>query len=171
MGQKERRLSREGNYNRQGAETGQEGLRQAGVQRPCRGVAGGTNPGSRWGEDLKPQGGQATEGFVGNFLSLISGHGEPLWIPEQRKTVFNEDNSSSCVEDGGEEGRREASESPALGSSHGNGNEDQRKQCRRRTGRRWRGLQVGASGEAASADRCPDSVPLARVGCWERVAV
>ena len=38
-------------------------------------------------------------------------------------------------------GGGEASQSPALDSSHGNGNEDQRKQCRGRTGRRWRGLE------------------------------
>lgn len=47
---------------------------------------------------------------MGNFLLLISDHGEPLWILEQRKTVFNEDNSSSCVEDGGEEGRQDTSQ-------------------------------------------------------------
>lgn len=52
------------------------------------------------------EGGQAIKGFVGNFLLLISGNGEPLWILEQRKTVFNEDNSSSCVEDGSKEGRQ-----------------------------------------------------------------
>ena len=37
---------------------------------------------------------------------LISGIGEPLWTLEQRKTVFNGDNSSSRVKDGGKEGRQ-----------------------------------------------------------------
>lgn len=46
----------------------------------------------------------------GISFPLISDHGEPLWILEQRKTVFNEDNSSSCVEDGGKEGRQDTSQ-------------------------------------------------------------
>lgn len=100
-------------------------------------------------------------GFVGNFLLLVSGNGDPLWTPEQRKTVFNEDNSSSCVEDGGKEGGGEASQSPVLDSSHGNGNEDQRKQFRGRSGRRWRGLERGSLGETASGNQCQDGVPLA----------
>ena len=57
-------------------------------------------------EGDKAEGGQALPGSMGNFLLLISVDGEPLWILEQRKTVFNEDNSSSCVEEGGEEGRQ-----------------------------------------------------------------
>lgn len=101
-------------------------------------------------------------GFVGNFLLLVSGHGEPLWTLEQRKTVFNEDNSSSCVEDGGKEGGGEASQSPVLDSSHGNGNEDQRKQFRGRSGRRWRGLERGSLGETAMGTN-------ARMVChWQR---
>lgn len=62
------------------------------------------------GGDPRPERGQAIKGFVGNFLPLISDHGEPPWILEQRKTVFNEDNSSSCVEDGGKEGRQDTSQ-------------------------------------------------------------
>lgn len=59
-----------------------------------------------WGGGPGREGGGAIKGFKGDFLALISGNGEPLRILEQRKTVFNEDNSSSCVEDRGEEGRR-----------------------------------------------------------------
>lgn len=62
--------------------------------------------GGCWGGGPRREGGQAMKGFAGNFLLLISGNGEPLWILEQRKTVFSEDNSSSCVEDGREEGRQ-----------------------------------------------------------------
>ena len=58
---------------------------------------------------------------------LISGNGEPLWTLEQRKTVFNEDNSSSCVKDGGEEGRQARQPESCTSSSHGNGNKDPRK--------------------------------------------
>lgn len=44
---------------------------------------------------------------MGNLPSLISGNGEPLWILEQRKTVFSGDSSSSCVEDGGRQGSQQ----------------------------------------------------------------
>lgn len=63
--------------------------------------AGGCWAGGSWG-----QGGQAIKGFMENLLLLISANGEPLWVLKQRKTVFNEDNSSSCVEDRGKEGSR-----------------------------------------------------------------
>lgn len=58
---------------------------------------------------------------------LISGNAEPLWTLEQRKTVFNEDNSSSRVKDWGEEGRKARQPESCTSSSHGNGNKDQRK--------------------------------------------
>lgn len=69
-------------------------------------IGSNTKAGGGWGGGPGQGGGRAIKGFEGNFLALISGNGEPLWILEQRKTVFNEDNSSSCVEDSGEEGRR-----------------------------------------------------------------
>lgn len=60
-------------------------------------------------------------------------------------------------------GGREASQSPALSSSHGNGNEGQRKQCGERTGRNWCRLEAGAFGDGASGNQCQDCVPLATV--------
>lgn len=100
---------------------------------------------------------------MGNFLSLINGHGEPLWIPEHREAVFNEDNSSSRVEDRGEEGKQagEASQSPALSSSRGNGDEDERKQRRGRAGSWWCRRDVRACGDPAREDPCQDTMPLA----------
>ena len=41
--------------------------------------------------------------------------------------MFNEDNSSSCVKDGGEEGRQARQPESCTSSSHGNGNKDPRK--------------------------------------------
>ena len=77
---------------------------------------------------------------------LIGGNGEPLWTLEQRKTVFNGDNSSSRVKDGGEEGRQARQPESALSSSRGNRNKDQRKQYGGRTSRKWRGLRQGLQG-------------------------
>lgn len=73
------------------------------TQRP---VGSHTKAGGCSGRGARREAVQALQGFMGNFLSLISVNGEPLWILEQRKTVFNEDNSSSCVEEGGEKGRQ-----------------------------------------------------------------
>lgn len=60
-------------------------------------------------------------------------------------------------------GGRETSQSPALSSSHGNGNEGQRKQCGERTGRNWCRRKAGAFGETASENGSQDCVPLATV--------
>lgn len=131
-------------------------------------IGSNTKAGGGWGGGPGREGGGAIKGFEGNFLALISGNGEPLWILEQRKTVFNEDNSSSCVEDSGE-GGGEASQSPALRSSHGNGNEDERKQCRGRAGSTWCRLEVHAFGNTASGNQCQDHTPLATMETLERV--
>lgn len=65
-------------------------------------------------------------------------------------------------------GGGEAMESSALSSSHGNGNEDQRKQCRGRTGRNRCRLEVGAFGKSASGNQCQDGVPLATMEMLEK---
>lgn len=54
-------------------------------------------------------------------------------------------------------GAGEASQSPALGSSHGNGNEDEREQCRARTGSNWCRTEVRLGDRAGgqSQDRAP----------------